>query len=193
MDNKSPFYSVEELKSLGFSAVGEKVSVSRLCRFYGVSGTLGSNVRIDDFCIFKGRIEVGSFVHIAAFCMISGVSGTVRMEDFSGLAARTSIYTGTDDYSADMLTNPMVPKEYRHDITGEVTLKRGCIIGAHSVILPNVVVGEFASVGAFGLVYRNIPDGSVYVSPVGKMTVKRTKDTTALHKLADKVIQKTGN
>lgn len=34
--------------------------------------TIGSNVRIDDFCILSGRLEFGSYVHIAAYSALYG-------------------------------------------------------------------------------------------------------------------------
>jgi len=50
----SPFFAADELKAFGFSDVGNNIQISRKCSFYGISGRIGSNVRIDDFCIFKG-------------------------------------------------------------------------------------------------------------------------------------------
>jgi acetyltransferase-like isoleucine patch superfamily enzyme len=40
---------------------------------------------------------------------------------------------------------------------GEVILKRNCRIGSHSVIMPNVTIGENSIIGAFTFVNRNIP------------------------------------
>ena len=48
------YYSNEELINLGFLSVGENNKISRLSKFYAIKGsTLGDNVRIDDFCLFK--------------------------------------------------------------------------------------------------------------------------------------------
>lgn len=47
------------------------------------------------------------------------------------------------------------------DVKGPVVLRKGCKIGAHSVILPNVIIGENAVVGAFSLVKRDIPANSI--------------------------------
>lgn len=40
---------------------------------------------------------------------------------------------------------------------GKVTLKRNCKIGSHSVIMPNVTIGENSVVGAFSFVNSDIP------------------------------------
>ena len=61
------FYSPEELKALGLKEYGEDVRISRKCSIYGAGNiSLGSHVRIDDFCLLSGKISLGSYVHIAA-------------------------------------------------------------------------------------------------------------------------------
>ena len=63
------FYSPEELKSLGLKEYGENVFISRKCSIYGAENIrLGSHVRIDDFCVLSGKVELGNYVHIAASC-----------------------------------------------------------------------------------------------------------------------------
>ena len=47
-----------------------------------------------------------------------------------------------------------------YDTWGLVVLRKGCMIGSHSVILPGVIVGENAKVGAFSLVKEDIPEGT---------------------------------
>lgn len=41
---------------------------------------------------------------------------------------------------------------------GKILLKKGCSIGAGSIILPNVIIGEFALIGAGSVVTKHIPD-----------------------------------
>ena len=62
------FYSQEELQSMGFKELGANVLVSRKASIYGAEKiSLGNNVRVDDFSILSGRIEIGNHVHIAAY------------------------------------------------------------------------------------------------------------------------------
>ena len=42
-----------------------------------------------------------------------------------------------------------------------MTLKKGCPIGSHSVVMPGVTIGENAIVGAFSFVNADIPDNAV--------------------------------
>src|SRR6516165_3892586 len=106
------FYTREELLGLGFSSVGTNVRVSHKCSLYAIKGSIGSHVRVDDFSILKGQIEIGDHVHICGFCSVSGVCGIVRLGSFSTLANRVSVYTGSDDYRADALSSSTVPEAY---------------------------------------------------------------------------------
>jgi acetyltransferase-like isoleucine patch superfamily enzyme len=158
---ESPFFVADELKAFGFSDVGDNVQVSRKCSFYRISGRIGSNVRIDDFCIFKGHIEIGCYVHVAAFCSVSGAFGKVELNDFSTLSNRVSIFTGSDDYSADTLNNSQVPEEFTTIKKGAVVIGQAVLVGAHSVILPGVTIGDGGSVGAMAVVTKSIAPGEM--------------------------------
>ncbi|MCX7313619.1 MAG: acyltransferase [Alphaproteobacteria bacterium] len=166
-----PFFDADELKSLGFNAVGDNIQVSRKCSFYRISGRIGSNVRIDDFCIFKGHVEIGSYVHVAAFCSVSGAYATVELKDFCTLSNRVSIFTGSDDYAADTLNNSMVPEELTTIRKGPVVIGQAVLIGAHSVILPGVTIGDAGSVGAMAVVTKSIGPGEMARAPSAVATV----------------------
>jgi acetyltransferase-like isoleucine patch superfamily enzyme len=64
-----------------------------------------------------------------------------------------TVYTASDDYLGDSLTNPTVPEEYRGSVQrGPVRLGKHSIIGAGAVILPGASIGEGTAVGALSLV-----------------------------------------
>ena len=80
----SSFYSQEELRELGLKRYGENVLISRKSSIYQADKiSIGSNVRIDDFCILSGEIEIGNYVHIAAYTSLFAGDAGIRMEDFS--------------------------------------------------------------------------------------------------------------
>lgn len=155
----------EELERIGFGRLGRNVRVSSRASIYNPGNILiGDDVRIDDFCVLsagEGGIEIGSNVHIAPFCSLVGAHRIV-MEDFSGLSARVSIFSSSDDYRGDWLTNPTVPAEYSNVIHGEVRLGRHVIVGAGAVILPGTTLGAGAAVGALSLVRGNYAEFGVY-------------------------------
>lgn len=173
------FYSVEELNNIGFKKLGENVKISRKTSIYGANNiSIGSNVRIDDYCCLvagKEGIVLGSYIHLAFFCILMGSSG-IEMEDFSGLSSRVSIYSATDDYSGNSLTNPTVPDKYKKIYSGKVTLRKHVIIGTNTTILPNLEIGFGSSVGANSLVTKSLEEWGVYVGTPAKKIKERSRD-----------------
>lgn len=185
---QSLYYSTDELKEFGFAEVGHGVKVSRKTSFYNITGNIGSNVRIDDFCILKGCVDIGWHVHISAFCSISGARGKVTLGDFSTLSNRVSIYTGSDDYRANALSSSTVPDDYLATIEGDVLLEQAALVGAHSVILPKVRIGAAASVGALCLVYKSLPAGAVAISDPPGVRISSYRDVAAIVRMAEAVL-----
>jgi dTDP-4-amino-4,6-dideoxy-D-glucose acyltransferase len=170
----SSWYSKEELKCLGH--VGENVlidhSVVLICpeNIY-----IGSNVRVDAFCMLSGTqgIRIGNQVHIAPYCQLVSAGGIITMEDFSGLSARVSIFTASDDYVGGTLTNPTVPDRFKKLKTGPVVLEKHVIIGCGSVIMPNCTLGFGSSVGALSFVGKSVKSGDVVSGQPAKTLTTR--------------------
>ena len=55
------------------------------------------------------------------------------------------------------------------------TLREGAIVGANATLLPGVVIGKRALVGAGAVVTVNVPDGAVVVGNPARM-IKMTDD-----------------
>jgi galactoside O-acetyltransferase len=166
----------QQLEQIGFATLGEDIQISPLARFYGAERIhLGSHVRIDDFCILsigEGGIEIGSFVHIAAYCSLIG-QAKISMQDFSGLSSRVSVYSSSDDYSGRTLTNPTVPEKYKAVTHAPVLIGRHVIVGAGSVILPGAQLGEGSAVGALSLVTKTCEPFWIYAGYPAKKIKKR--------------------
>jgi len=159
------FMSDTELSALGFKAIGQNVRLSKKASIYNAKNiTIGNNVRIDDFCIIsagEGGIEIGNYIHIGAYSMLAG-KGSIILEDFCGLSARVNIYSSTDDYSGNFMTNPTVPDAFTNVIHDKVVISKHAIVGCGSVILPGVLIGAGAAIGALSLVARDCVPLGVY-------------------------------
>lgn len=176
MSGETLFYAPEELRALGCESVGRRTQVSRLAKFYGFRGRLGDHTRIDDFVILKGKVDLGCFVHISSFCLLGGTAGTITFGDFSTTAAYVGIYTASDDYSSPLLTNSVVPDDLKRGITGDVSVGRGVVIGAHCVVLPKAVIEDYATIGASCIVNGSYAPGSVYVTGSGRPRLVGQRD-----------------
>lgn len=92
----------------------------------------------------KEGLRLGYKTDIGAFSYINA-KYSVTIEDFVQIGSHCSIY------SVSTIDNK----------TGAVTLKKGCSVGSHSIIMPGVTIGVNAVVGAFSFVNVDIPDGAV--------------------------------
>lgn len=172
----SSFYSEEELQSIGFKAVGTGVLLSRKASIYGAQNiVVGNNVRIDDFCILSGSICFGNNIHIAAGCYLYGGAAGIVLHNYSGLSSKTTIYATTDDYSGESLTNPTVSNAYRNVIESEVIVGKHVVVGAGSIILPGVVIGEGCSFGSMSLVNKSTEAWGIYVGIPCKRVKERSR------------------
>lgn len=175
------FYSRKKLEKLGFKSLGKNVLVSDKAAIYDFSEIeLGDNTRIDDFCVISGKVSIGRNVHIAVFCNVAGGEAGLVMEDFSGLAYGCHVFTQSDDYSGQSLTNPTVPIQFKKEIKSPVHIGRHCIIGACSVILPGVILAEGTSVGAMTMVNKKTEPWSVYFGIPAKRIKRRSRDLLRL-------------
>lgn len=98
------------------------------------------------------------------------------MEDFAGLSGGVHIYTGNEDYSGGCLTNPAVPAPYRVPTRSFVRIEKHAIIGANSVVLPGVVIGEGAVVGANSLITKSCDPWTINVGSPAKPIKVRPKE-----------------
>lgn len=181
----SSFYTADEIAEIGFKSVGDEVFISRKASIYAPEAiTIASRVRIDDFCVLTGGagIELGNFVHIGCCSALYGGSGIV-MNDFSGLSARVTIYSESDDYSGWSLTNPMIPDEFKPRAhKAKVILGRHCIVGVSTTILPGVSMAEGAAVGAHSLVTKNCDGWTLYFGVPAKRLKTRSNHALELER-----------
>jgi len=177
--NKSGFMNPADLNALGFSEVGENVSIDSTALFYNPSQiSIGSNVRIDAYSVISagsGGISIGDHVHIGAYVLLVGAA-RIELHSYSGLSGRVSIYSSNDDYKGDALTGPTVPDEFRKVTRAPVTIGRHVVVGAGSVILPGVTIAEGACVGALSLIRRDVPSFKIVAGHLARIVGERKRD-----------------
>ena len=176
------FYTQKELTQIGFKNIGG-VLISKKASIYNAERiSIGNHVRIDDFCILSGNIDIGNYVHISAAVLLFAGDEGIRIQDFSGISSRSAIYAVSDDYSGHALTNPTVPENYRNVTGGTVTLERHVLIGTGCTVLPNVTIGEGTSVGSMSLVNASLSPWGIYVGIPCRYIKERSKDLLVLEK-----------
>lgn len=165
------FYTEGELYDLGIT--GKGIQISRNAKIYGKL-TIGDYSRVDDFCILSGdNIEIGRYVHIAAYCSLQG-SAKITLCDFAGLSSHVSIYSSSGDYSGLHLANPNIPNPYSE--SGEVFLHKHALVGCGSVIMPDVTMFVGATVGALSFVKNDCDPFWIYAGNPAKKIKRRHAD-----------------
>ena len=177
---KNPFnpgyYNEQELETAGFRSLGRHVQIAKNCTIIGLENIeIGDYVRIDGYCTIiaagQGWVRLESYIHIGAYCLLSAGDG-IHMKDFSGISQGVRLYSRTDDYTGESMTNPMVPSKYTGVKHGTVTLGRHSILGSGSIVLPDVTIGEGCSIGALSMVTKSLDPWGVYFG----CPAKRLKD-----------------
>ena len=174
-----------QLTQMGFASFGSNVQLSDKASYYNCKNIrLGSNVRIDDFCVLSagfGGIDIGNYVHIAVYSSLMGAAN-ITLADFSGLSSRVAIYSSNDDYSGRALTNPTVPAEFTNVKHANVNIGRHAIVGAGSIILPGVTLEEGVSIGALSFIRKNCQAFGIYMGSPAKRISERKQDLLVLER-----------
>ena len=110
---------------------------------------IGDDVSIGTNAVLEFGNRIGNRVHIHSGCFLE----LVTIED--------DVFVGPNVVFTDD-PHPMGCAHYRECLRGG-TVRRLAKIGANATILPGVVIGENALVGAGAVVVRDVPDGAVVV------------------------------
>lgn len=177
------FYSEEELKQFGFKSIGKEVCISRKASIYGASSIqIGNCVRVDDFCILSGNITLSNYIHIAAYSALYGGNDGIVINDYANISSRVSIYSISDDYSGNTMTNPMIPDDFKNVQSAKVIIDKHVIIASTCVVLPGVHLREGSAFGAFSLINHDSEPFSINVGIPFHKLKDRSKNLLELEK-----------
>ncbi len=128
--------------------------------------SLGDYVWIDINCILNayiGEITIGRRVHVAPFSII-GARAPIVLEDYVGLSASVKIYSNTEHpVEGKRMSGPMIPEDLKAFRSAPVTLRKDSFVGANSVILPGVELGEGSVVGANAVISKSVAPYDIVV------------------------------
>lgn len=172
MNNENIFFDISKLKSCGKNVIiGKTVRIR-----YPELVEIGDNVIIDDFTYISTQLKIYSNVHISSGCkIIGGRDSYVEFNEFSTLAPNVTLSAGSDDYMGGIAT-PMVPLEYKGKVEiGKIVFGKHCIVGANSVVLPNVTFPDGASLGALSLAKKDLEPWSLNIGIPSEKIKNRNK------------------
>ena len=170
------YYSRAELEAMGFESLGINVKISTKASIYDCEKiSIGDNSRVDDFCLLSGKITIGKNVHITPMCLVAGGEKGIVFEDFTTIAYGVKVFTQSDDYSGETMTNSTIPAKYKCEYKKKVTIQKHTIVGAGSIIMPGVTLYEGTSIGAMTLVLEDTNPWSIYVGVPAKKIKDRSR------------------
>lgn len=133
--------------------------------FIDQTAQTGSNTVIWHFSVLLADVvvgddcNIGSRVEIGRGCKIGN---RVRISSGVFLPPNSVIEDDVFIGPNTVFTDDRRPRAGNKDYHAEPPLlRKGCSIGAGCVVLPSIVIGRGAMVGAGSVVTRNVPDGAV--------------------------------
>jgi acetyltransferase-like isoleucine patch superfamily enzyme len=167
----------KEMHGMGFKSLGLNVKISTKASIYDCNQIeIGDSSRIDDFCVISGKINIGCHVHLTPMCLVAGGEKGVLIGDFVTMAYGVKVFSQSDDYSGQTMTNSTVPGKYKNEYKDRVVIKKHSIIGAGSIVMPGVILEEGVSIGAMALVTKSTDSWSIYVGVPARKIKKRSKE-----------------
>jgi acetyltransferase-like isoleucine patch superfamily enzyme len=144
---REPKYAV--LKGM---EIGEGTKIYDQVNLFGCK--IGKNSKIDAFVYIEEGVTIGDNCKIRPFVFIP-----------SGVAIEDNVFIGPNV----TFTNDKHPRAQGNWTLTPIVVKRGASIGANSVILPGVTIGEEALVGAGSVVTKNVKSKTVVVGNPAKV------------------------
>ncbi len=89
-------------------------------------------------------------------------------------ALGAQVFSESDDYSGNRLTNPTVYTKFKKPICSPVTWNKHVIIGDNSVVFPGVEIGEGTALGSITLVNSSLETWGIYSSIPARRIKERT-------------------
>jgi acetyltransferase-like isoleucine patch superfamily enzyme len=151
---RSPKYSF-----LKDAEIGEGTVVHDQVNLYKCK--IGRNCKVDAFVYVEEGVVIGDYCKIRPFVFIP-----------TGVAIEDDVFVGPNV----SFTNDKYPRVKGEWKLLRTRVKKGASIGANSVILPGVTIGEEALVGAGSVVTEDVPSRAIVAGNPARIVGYRDKN-----------------
>lgn len=146
-------YGAIFVRGTGVIEIGNNVTITS-CR---ETNPIGGDTKTILFAKEKGRIIIGNNVGISNTSIVA--NDKIVIEDNVLIGGNCKIY----DHDFHSLNFDERMRQHDRGIRhAPVRIKNGAFIGAHTIILKGVTIGEKSVVGAGSVVTKDIPDGEIW-------------------------------
>jgi UDP-2-acetamido-3-amino-2,3-dideoxy-glucuronate N-acetyltransferase len=122
---------------------------------------IGKNCKIEPFVYIEGGVVIGDNCKVKPFVFIP-----------TGVTIESDVFIGPNV----AFTNDKYPRAHGDWKLLNTRVKRGASIGANSVVLPGVTIGEKALVGAGSVITSDVPDNAVLAGNPAKILCYRNEN-----------------
>lgn len=154
------------IRGTGTIVLGNKVRINS-CR---ETNPIGGDTRTILFAKGNSRISIGNNVGISNTAMVA--LEEIQIEDDVMIGAGCKIYD--HDFHSVNYDERMMPGDVGVK-SKPVKIKKGAFVGAHTIILKGVTIGEKSVIGAGSVVTKSVPDHEIWAGNPARF-VKSLKD-----------------
>jgi UDP-2-acetamido-3-amino-2,3-dideoxy-glucuronate N-acetyltransferase len=131
------------------------------------SSNIGDNTNIWQFCVVLPKAKIGDNCNINANCLIEndvelGNNVTVKCGVYlwDGIRIENNVFIGPNV----TFTNDKYPRSKQYpEAFLKTVIKKGASLGAASVILGGITIGENAMIAAGSVVTKDVPAGELWM------------------------------
>jgi acetyltransferase-like isoleucine patch superfamily enzyme len=170
------YLTPDELKEIGFLEIGHNVKISTNATVYAANRIkLGSNIRIDDFCVLSGNILIGDNVHLSTHVAITATQESLNIGRGSTISYGSKIFTASDDFGGDFMFNSTYNLSQRNVLHAPIVIGEFVAIGALCTVMPGSLLGSGVALGAMSLVSGTLEPWNIYVGTPARFLRARSK------------------
>jgi len=157
------------IKSKWFNAFINMINLNNQYCLKSKLNKCGENLTLYDPIFISGHecIDIGENVSINAFVHIWGQGG-IHIGDRVMIASHTAITSLTHDYTKNNMFKTLIKKS--------IFIGDDVWIGAHSVIMPGVTIGNGAVIGAGALVTKDVEENTIVIGSPARFYKNRIID-----------------
>lgn len=129
------------------------------------SKNIGENTNIWQFCVVLPKAIIGKNCNICSNCFIENdvvIGDNVTIKNgvslYDGIRVEDDVFIGPNA----TFCNDKYPKSKNRDFKLDpIIIKKGASIGANATILPGVIIGENALIGAGSVVTKEVKSNAI--------------------------------
>lgn len=137
------------------------------------SSNIGNGTRIWQFSVVLEGAQIGRNCNICAHTLIEndvviGENVTIKSGVYlwDGIQIEDNVFIGP----CVAFANDKYPRSKQYpEVFAKTIIKKGASVGANVTILPSIIIGENAMIGAGSVITKNVPDNAVVVGNPAKV------------------------